>query len=47
MEGLRGESLANDGAEKDVEKGLEQVDVEQDKAQGMKAENRIETGANS
>jgi hypothetical protein len=37
--------LANDKAEQNVEKGLEQVLVEQDKARGKKIENGAEAEA--
>jgi hypothetical protein len=41
----RDESLANDKVEQNVEKGLEGVAVEQDKAQGKKQENGAEAKA--
>jgi hypothetical protein len=41
------ETLTNDRAEQNLERGLEEVPVEQDKAQDKHAKTRTEVGSNS
>jgi hypothetical protein len=45
--GLRSETLANDEAKPNTEKGPEEVAAEQNRAQGEKTEVKAEAGASS